>query len=114
MTLEAFKQKLQSTPKSIVFSDTMDVIESNFEFTKTAFTNGDLNNKSGENSGSCKLFSFAKLQGFTKDETLSCFGQFYYIDVLEDPEGAGHQNIRNFIKTGFEGLQFEGEPLQLK
>ncbi|CDF77756.1 HopJ type III effector protein [Formosa agariphila KMM 3901] len=114
MTLEAFKQKLKNTPKSIVFSDTVDTIESLYEFTKTAFTNGNLKNKAGENSGSCKLFAFAKLQGFTKEETLSCFGQFYYIDVLGDPEGDGHQNIRNFMKTGFEGLKFEGEPLKLK
>jgi len=114
MTLDTFKQKLQNTPKSIVFSDTMDTIESNYEFTKTAFTNGDLQNSAGKNSGSCKLFAFAKEQGFTKEETLSCFGQFYYIDVLGDPEGQGHQNIRNFMKTGFDGLTFEGEPLKKK
>ena len=114
MTLDAFKQKLQNTPKSIVFSDTVDTIESNYIFTPTAFKNGEVYNKSGVNSGSCKLFAFAKLQGFTKEETLSCFGQFYYIDVLGDLEGEGHQNIRNFMKTGFEGLDFEGEPLKLK
>lgn len=114
MTLDIFKEKVQNTPKSVVFSDTMDVIESHYEFTKTAFTNGDLKNKAGENSGSCKLFAFAKLQEFTKNETLACFGQFYFIDVLGDPEGEGHQNIRNFIKTGFEGLEFEDEPLKEK
>ncbi|WP_159022191.1 HopJ type III effector protein [Formosa sp. L2A11] len=114
MTLDIFKEKVQNIPKSVVFSDTMDVIDTYYEFSKTAFTNGDLHNNAGENSGSCKLFAFAKLQGFTKEETLACFGQFYYIDVLGDPEGNGHQNIRNFIKTGFEGLEFEGEPLKLK
>lgn len=112
MTIEAFKIKLLETPQDIMFSDTMDVIESNFHFTPTAFQNGTLENKAGENSGSCKLFAFAKAQGFTKEETLTCFGHFYFEDVLNDPEGAGHQNIRNFMKTGFEGLQFEGDPLQ--
>ncbi|MFG6685236.1 HopJ type III effector protein [Mariniflexile sp. HNIBRBA6329] len=114
MNLEVFKQKLKNTPNSIEFSETMTVIESNYEFTPTAFKNGELQNNAGENSGSCKLFAFAKLQGFTKDETLACFGKFYFDDVLKDPNGTGHQNIRNFMKTGFDGLTFEGEALKLK
>ncbi|MBP0905290.1 HopJ type III effector protein [Mariniflexile gromovii] len=114
MNLEVFKQKLKNTPNSIEFSETMAVIESNYEFTPTTFKNGELQNNAGENSGSCKLFAFAKLQGFTKDETLACFGKFYFDDVLKDPNGIGHQNIRNFMKTGFEGLVFEGEALKLK
>ena len=114
MNLEAFKKKLQSTPNKIEFSETIAVIESNYEFSPTAFKNGELQNNAGENSGSCKLFAFAKMQGFTKDETLACFGKFYFDDVLKDPNGTGHQNIRNFMKTGFDGLVFEGEPLKLK
>ncbi|MCB0450192.1 MAG: HopJ type III effector protein, partial [Confluentibacter sp.] len=42
-----------------------------------------------------------------------CFGKFYFEEVLNDPNGTGHQNIRNFIKTGFEGLRFDGQPLKL-
>ena len=114
MKIEIFKQKLKETPNSIEFSETIAVIESNYEFTPTAFKNGELQNSAGENSGSCKLFAFAKLQGFTKEETLACFGKFYFDDVLKDPGGTGHQNIRNFMKTGFDGLIFEGEPLKLK
>ncbi len=114
MTLKEFINKLKNTPNSIAFSETMAVIESNYEFTPTAFKNGELQNNAIENSGSCKLFAFAKLQGFTKDETLACFGKFYFDDVLKDPNGTGHQNIRNFMKTGFEGLVFEGEVLKLK
>ncbi|CAH8286885.1 HopJ type III effector protein [Mariniflexile fucanivorans] len=114
MNLEAFKQKLKDTPNSTEFSEIIAVIESNYEFTPTAFKNGELQNNAGENSGSCKLFAFAKLQGFTKEETLACFGKFYFEDVLKDPNGTGHQNIRNFMKTGFEGLIFEGGPLKLK
>lgn len=114
MTIETFKNKLKNTPKAIAFSETMDVIEAHYEFTPTAFKNGDLENKAGENSGSCKLLAFAKLQNLSKEETLACFGQFYFEDVLKDPNGNGHQNIRNFMKTGFEGLSFEGEPLKAK
>lgn len=114
MKLEIFKQKLKNTPSQIEFSETIAVIESHYEFTPTAFKNGDLQNKAGENSGSCKLFAFAKLQGFTKEETLACFGKFYFEDVLNDPNGNGHQNIRNFMKTGFDGLIFEDHALKEK
>ena len=76
MTLETFKNKLKQTPKDVTFSETMKVIETNYEFTPTAFKNGALQNEVGENSGSCKLFAFAKLQGLTKEETLACFGAF--------------------------------------
>jgi hypothetical protein len=114
MTIKTFTNKLKNTPKEIEFSETMAAIEANYEFTPTAFINGSLKNNAGENSGSCKLFAFAKAQGFSKEETLACFGKFYFEDVLKDPNGTGHQNIRNFMKTGFEGLRFEGEPLKEK
>lgn len=111
MTIENFKIKLKNNPQEIEFSETMSVIEAHYNFAPTAFTNGILKNAAGENSGSCKLFSFAKKQGFTINETLACFGNYYFQEVLNDPDGNGHQNIRNFIKTGFSGLQFEGEAL---
>ncbi|AUP79558.1 HopJ type III effector protein [Flavivirga eckloniae] len=114
MTLEAFKNKLKNTPEAIAFSETMGVIEANYNFSPVAFTNGDVQNKSGENSGSCKLFAFAKVQGLTEEETLACFGQFYFNEVLKDPNGTGHQNIRNFMQTGFKGLSFSEEPLSKK
>lgn len=114
MTLSEFKEKLQFTPAKIEFTDTMQVIEANYKFHPTAFKNGELHNMAGENSGSCKLFAFAIAQGFTKNEALVCFGKFYAQDVLQDPTGSSHQNIRNFIKTGFEGLSFEGEALEDK
>lgn len=114
MTIEAFKNKLKQNPKSIAFSETMSVIEAHYEFEPTAFKNGNLENKAGENSGSCKLLAFAKLQALTKEETLACFGKFYFEEVLKDPNGSNHQNIRNFMETGFKGLVFEAEPLKEK
>ena len=114
MNIEFFKTKLKNTPKLIVFSETMSVIDENYEFTPTALKNGALKNAEGQNSGSCKLFAFAKVQAFSKEETLACFGQFYFDDVLMDPNGMGHQNIRNFMKTGFDGITFEGDPLKEK
>lgn len=112
--IENFKIKLQQTPKNIEFTETMELIESLYEFTPSAFKNGTLENEEGQNQGSCKVFSFALKQELTKEETLACFGQYYFKDVLQNPTGEDHQNIRNFMKTGFNGLSFEKESLKAK
>ena len=40
---------------------------------------------------------------------------FYHQDVLNDQGGSGHQNIRNFMQYGWEGIQFsEQNTLRLK
>ncbi|MCD8421702.1 HopJ type III effector protein [Tenacibaculum finnmarkense] len=111
MTLQEFKNKLRNTPKELDFSDTINVIEENYNFTPSAFKNGDLENTSTQNLGSCKVLSFAVKQQLTKEEALACFAQYYFIDVLENPRATDHQNIRNFMKTGFEELSFENETL---
>lgn len=113
MTIEEFKKKLVENPTDVSFSDTMTVIETNFKFTPTTFTNGDLTNEAGQNSGSCKVFAFAIKEGLTKEEALACFGSYYFDEVLQEPNGDGHQNIRNFMKTDFEGLSFDDEALKL-
>jgi hypothetical protein len=110
MTISEFKNKLQNEATTIDFKETIELIESNYNFTPSAFKNGELENQSTENQGSCKVFSFAIQEGLSKEETLACFGQ-YYAEVVNDPNGTGHQNIRNFIRTGFEGLSFEKETL---
>ena len=114
MTIDAFKTQLIENPKSIAFADTMAVIEENYDFTPTAFTNGDCENEAGQNSGSCKLFSFAVDQGLTPEQTLACFGAIYFEEVLGDPDGSGHQNIRNFMNSGFDGLKIHGTALVAK
>ena len=113
MTITAFIQKLKQQPRQLDFSDTMSTIEANYTFTETKFTNGTAVNEAGQNSGSCKLFAFAKLQKLSQEETLYCFGK-YYQDVLATPQGEDHQNIRNFIKTGWDGVVFEKDPLIAK
>ena len=114
MTPDTFITKLKQTPQAITFVETMAVIEENYSFTPIAFQNGSQHNAAGENSGSCKLFAFAQLQHLTQEETLACFGAYYFEEVLEDPQGTNHQNIRNFMKTGWSGIRFEGSPLVLK
>ncbi|MDC1162055.1 HopJ type III effector protein [Tenacibaculum sp.] len=114
MILEVFKNKLESSPKEIDFKETISAIENTYNFSPSAFKNGNLQSSETENLGSCKVFSFAKKQQFSEAETLACFGQYYFKDVLENPEGNDHQNIRNFMKTGFEGLSFDKEVLTEK
>ncbi|MGZ9677526.1 HopJ type III effector protein [Flavobacterium sp. GNP001] len=114
MTIPAFLEKLNQTPKAITFAETMAVIEDHYTFEPTAFENGLQHNAAGENSGSCKLFSFAELQELTPEETLACFGAYYFEDVLGNPNGTDHQNIRNFMKTGWDGIAFYGSALVLK
>jgi hypothetical protein len=113
MTIQEFKTKLKANPAAIAFAETIQVIEDNYNFTPTRFINGEIENNAGENSGSCKLFAFAVHQQLTKEETLFCFGE-HYKNVLEDENGTSHQNIRNFMKTGFDALSFDGKALELK
>ncbi len=114
MTIQAFIEKLKQTPEAITFAETITTVESNYEFTPTAFQNGNQHNGAGENSGSCKVFAFAKIQQLTQAETLACFGAYYFEEVLGDLEGTNHQNIRNFMQSDWNGIQFEGDALSLK
>ncbi|HSF55127.1 MAG TPA: HopJ type III effector protein [Algoriphagus sp.] len=107
-------EKIQLSPESINFQEVIDFIDSNYDFTPTLFTNGDTVNDVGQNNGSCKIFFFAQLQGLSKEQTLALFGDYYRVDVLGKPEGDDHKNIRNFMAYGWEGIQFDGEPLVSK
>lgn len=111
MQVNEFINKLNTQPQSIRFDDTLQVIDANYNFTPTAFRNGETQNVADQNNGSCKVFAFAQLNNLTEEQTLQCFGDFYRKDVLQNPQGNDHQNIRNFIKTGWAGIAFEGSPL---
>ncbi|HKB60307.1 MAG TPA: HopJ type III effector protein [Gallionellaceae bacterium] len=112
MELAAFLQRLAETPEAVAFDDTMAAVEANYEFTPTAFRNGEMNNAAGQNNGSCKVFSFARLHQLSPAQTLHCFGDYYRKDVLGNPQGTDHQNIRNFMKIGWIGIAFEGDALK--
>jgi len=111
MNTVSFLKRLEENPKSITFQDAINVIEENYDFEPTAFKNGNQYNEVGENNGSCKIFSFAKLQNLSEQATLACFGSYYFDDVLKNPDGNDHQNIRNFMQFGWDGIHFEGEAL---
>ena len=105
-------QKILNTD-TISFQEVIAFIDENYHFTPTLFKNGNQINNAGENNGSCKIFAFAKLHNLTKEETLSLFGD-YYKDVLNTPEANDHQNIRNFMQFGWNGIVFEEEVLTEK
>ncbi|WP_339752532.1 HopJ type III effector protein [Algoriphagus aquimarinus] len=107
-------EQITRSPENIAFTDVLAYIDANFNFTPTRFTNGDTVNEAGQNNGSCKIFSFATLQNLTQDQTLALFGNYYRTDVLGNPEGTDHQNIRNFMQSGWDGVKFEGEGLMEK
>ncbi|MBB3047179.1 hypothetical protein FHR99_001415 [Litorivivens lipolytica] len=109
MTVEQLLGALRAGP--VAFDDVMAVIDQNYAFTPTAFRNGEAQNSSGSNNGSCKIFAFAKLHGLDKNSTLNAFGDFYTQDVLQHPDGEDHANIRNFMRTGWDGVEFSGEAL---
>lgn len=109
--LKNLLQQLASNPEFVSFNDVIAVIDSNYEFTPSQFVNGELKNQAGKNSGSCKIFAFAKLHGLTEIQTLHCFGDYYRVDVLQNPDSDNHQNIRNFMKTGWNGISFSGVAL---
>lgn len=114
MSIEAFIKKINLNPASIQFVDSIAVIDEHYTFIPTAFQNGLFKNDAGQNSGSCKLFSFARLHKLTEAQTLVCFGDYYRIDVLQHPDAQNHQNIRNFIQFGWKGIAFEGDALSKK
>ena len=114
MTCNELLDVIRHAPEQVDFAGVMRVIDENYDFTPTRFSNGELVNDVHENQGSCKIFSFAKLHQLRPEETLACFGDFYRQDVLQHPENQDHQNIRNFMRTGWAGVQFEGHPLAAK
>ncbi|HEY7886348.1 MAG TPA: HopJ type III effector protein [Cellvibrionaceae bacterium] len=114
MTLDIFLIRLNSEPLNIEFEETINIIDACYHYTPTAFTNGDLYNQAGSNEGSCKILAFAQLNGLTEAQTLACFGAYYRDDVLANPDGSDHANIRNFIRHGWPGVSFENTPLVLK
>lgn len=111
MQLEQFLSQVASAPDTVEFTDTMAVIDAHYSAEETAFDNGGLHNEAGQNMGSCKLFAFAQRHQLSESATLACFGHYYRDHVLGNPDGDDHQNIRNFMNTGWSGIQFSVQPL---
>ncbi|NAW65535.1 HopJ type III effector protein [Photobacterium halotolerans] len=109
---------IKESPSSVVFDNVLSVIDQHYEYRPTAFSNGlgneTLANEAGSNEGSCRIFAFAQQHKLSEQETLACFGHHYFDTVLNNPDGTDHMNIRTFMKYGWRGIRFAGQPLKPK
>ncbi len=112
MSLSELLAKLKESPELVEFQRVIDVIGQNYEFTATEFRNGSQLNEAGTNEGSCKILAFGQLNGLSESQALDCFGLYYRDEVMNDPEGSSHGNIRAFMATGWSGVDFEQFPLK--
>jgi hypothetical protein len=116
MSLNSFLEKINRLDP-VNFDETIAIITENYHYQATEFSNG-LNehiliSKAGTNEGSCKIFAFAKIHQLNPQKTLNLFGDYYRLDVLNNPQGTDHQNIRNFMNYGWEGICFKDDALTL-
>ena len=95
------------------FADVIAYIETRYTHTPTAFKNGHQSNATTENQGSAKVFAFARLNGLDQAQTLSLFAE-HYAAVQATPQASDHQNIRQFMQNGWDGIAFEGQALTAK
>ena len=118
MNVAQLLQQIKTTPESVEFSEVMAVINESYHYTPSRFTNGlgdkAVVNEAGSNEGSCRIFAFARLNQLSEAETLACFGAYYRDEVLGDPQGDSHGNIRRFMTDGWAGISFDGEVLVIK
>ena len=113
MRIDEFIALLNSSPEQVEFEQSMQLIDSHYHFTPAEFRNGDLVNGANENNGSCKILAFAKIHNLTEAQALACFGTYYRDEVLKQPDADNHQNIRNFMSTGWRGVEFPEVPVVL-
>ena len=106
MNLKNFLIQLKQSPESVDFDETISLIDSLYKHTEVNFRVGETLSQAGQNIGSSKILGFALLQQLDALSTLACFGN-YYRDVLANPEGEDHQNIRQFMKHEWEGVKFD-------
>jgi len=114
--LETLLERIKNTPEKTEFNDVISIIDEHYRYIPTRFTNGTDNdiviNTAGENEGSCKIFSFARINNLNEEQTLNCFGHYYREDVLNNPDQSDHANIRTFIRYGWGHVTFEGDALK--
>ena len=110
--IQTFLQILRSDPSQISFEQTIALIDQNYDFIPSKFTNGNITNLQNENNNSCKIFAFSQLHNLSKLETLQLFGE-YYQEILRN-NSLNHPNIRAFVQTGENGIKFENQVLFAK
>jgi hypothetical protein len=94
----------------VTFNNVIEFIQTYYRHQPTAFKNGGAYNEATQNQGSAKVFAFAQRHNLSEEDTLYLFAE-HYKAVLANPNGADHQNIRQFMEYGWGGIAFEGGAL---
>ena len=112
--VENFLDRLRQGQR-VSFTETQNLIARHYHYTPVGFATGfgaeRVENAPRTNEGSCKILFFAMLQKLDPNQTLYLFGDYYWIDVLNDPHGDNHRNLRNFMRHGWDGVDFFGAAL---
>ena len=111
MTIHELLQQLKAKQKN--FKDVLAFIEEGYNYAPSSFQNGLQSNAENENQGSARVLYFAQLNNLSAEDTLILFAE-HYDAVLASPEAADHQNIRQFMINGWDGVQFEKTVLSAK
>lgn len=98
-----FADRISQGGKVQSIEETLALIDTHYNYFEVPFTNGDLVNPANTNIGSAKIFSFGILTRMDEKAVLRLFGPM--VDTLA-PGGTDHQNIRNFMKYGWDGVKF--------
>lgn len=97
------------------FEDVIAYVTEHYHYTPTRFTNGlgadAVVNEAGQNAGACRVLALGQLLGLGEAEVLQLFGRYYRDDVLKNPTGSDHANIRTFMRSGWGGVRFDGVAL---
>jgi len=115
MTLDKLLNLIETQADSINFDDVIQIIDNEYTYTPSRFSNGKGNdtviNESRTNEGSCKIFAFALLNHLTQQQTLACFGKYYRDDVLLHPHKNDHANIRTLMIYSLDNINFDNNVL---
>ena len=118
MQIQQLLDLIFNNPADVQFDDVIATINEHYNYTPTRFTNGNGENQAineaGTNEGSCKIFAFADMHDLNESQTLACFGKYYRQDVLLNLKGTDHANIRNFMRFGWDGIEFDDQVLSEK
>lgn len=112
MSLQDFVDRIYADVAQIQFDEAIEAIDANFEFTPVAFKCGDQHNEAGTNIGSCKILSFSHAMNLPESVAVHLFGDYFRRDVAENRDGSDHPNIREFMRLGWRGVQFEKPALK--
>lgn len=115
----SFQNLLQRLKNSEAdFEDVIAYITEHYHYTPTRFTNGlgadAVVNEAGQNAGACRVLALGQLLNLGEADVLQLFGRYYRDDVLKNPAGIDHANIRTFMRSGWAGVRFEGAVLVAK